>query len=213
MKPPNLPNTITSIRVLLTPVVAILLLRPTLHSRVLAFLVFLLAGLSDLWDGQLARRRDQITDFGKIVDPVADKLLVLATLLPLYWIGLSRPELLPVPVYGGLPLWALIILLGREVLITALRFIAARQGSVVPASSVGKRKALAQNVFVGSAILLVALRTGAAADGWTGSFWAGFQLVHQWFTMLSLSVALALTVLSLVTYLTAFGRIFAGQEA
>jgi CDP-diacylglycerol--glycerol-3-phosphate 3-phosphatidyltransferase len=176
--------------VLLTPVVAILLLRPTLNSRILAFLVFLLAGLSDLWDGQLARRRDQITDFGKIVDPMADKLLVL-----------------------GLPLWALVILLGREILITTLRFIAARQGSVVPASPVGKRKALAQNIFVGSAILLVALQTGATTRGWAGAFWNGFQSVHEWFTMASLSVALALTIYSLVTYLSAFSRIFAGQEA
>ena len=75
----NLPNTITSIRVALAPVVALLLLGQTFHSRLLAFLVFVLAGISDLWDGQLARRRGQITNFGKIVDPVADKLLVLAT--------------------------------------------------------------------------------------------------------------------------------------
>ena len=209
----NLPNTITSIRVLLAPVVAALMLGATFNSRLLAFLVFLLAGISDLWDGQLARRRGQITNFGKIVDPIADKLLVVATLLPLYWIGLSDPDLLPIPVYGGLPLWALIILLGREVVITTLRFAAAKRGTVVPASPVGKRKALAQNVFVGSAILLVALRTGARAGGWSGPFWEGFQVVHQWFTSASLTVALALTLLSLVTYLMAFGRIFAGQEA
>jgi CDP-diacylglycerol--glycerol-3-phosphate 3-phosphatidyltransferase len=67
----NLPNTITSIRVALAPVVAILLLQPTFQPRLLAFLVFLLAAISDLWDGQLARRREQITDFGKIVDPVS----------------------------------------------------------------------------------------------------------------------------------------------
>lgn len=209
----NLPNTITSIRVALAPVVAILLLQQTFQPRLLAFLVFLLAGISDLWDGQLARRREQITDFGKIVDPVADKLLVLATLLPLYWIGLSDPELLPIPLYGGLPLWTIIILLGREVVITTLRFVAAKRGTVVPASSVGKRKALAQNVFVGSAILLVALRTGAHARGWSGPSWEGFQHVHQWFTTMSLTVALALTLVSLVTYLAAFGRIFAAQEA
>jgi CDP-diacylglycerol--glycerol-3-phosphate 3-phosphatidyltransferase len=209
----NLPNTITSIRVALAPVVAILLLEPTFHPRLLAFLVFLLAAISDLWDGQLARRRGQITNFGKIVDPVADKLLVLATLLPLYWIGLANPDLLPIPLYGGLPLWGIIVLLGREVVITTLRFAAAKRGTVVPASSVGKRKALAQNVFVGSAILLVALRTGARAGGWSGPFWEGFQHVHQWFTTVSLTVALALTLFSLVTYLAAFGRIFAGREA
>ena len=84
---------------------------------------------------------------------------------------------------------------------------------MVPASSVGKRKALAQNVFVGLAILLVALRTGAREYDWSGVFWIGFQPVHQWFTTASLTVALALTAFSLVTYLAAFGREFAGQEA
>lgn len=210
--PFNLPNTITSVRVALAPIVALLLLGPSLHSRLLAFLVFVLAGLSDLWDGQLARRRGQITNFGKLVDPIADKLLVVATLLPLYWIGLVRPEVLPIPMYGGLPLWVLFVLLGREVIVTTLRLAAARRGSVVPASPVGKRKALAQNIFVGSAILLVALQTGARANGWSGSIWGGFQLVHEWFTSLSLTVALALTIVSLVTYLTAFSHIFAGQE-
>ena len=211
--PVNLPNTITSVRVALTPVVAILLLGPTFHSRLLAFLVFVLAGLSDLWDGQLARRRGQITNFGKIVDPIADKLLVVATLVPLYWIGLREPDLLPIPLYGGLPLWALVVLLGREVVITVFRFAAAKRGTVVPASVVGKRKALAQNIFVGSAMLLVALRTGARAQGWSGPFWDGFQVVHQWFTSVSLTIALALTIVSLVTYLTAFSRVFAGREA
>ena len=213
MTPLNLPNAITSVRVALAPVVAVLVLQPSLHSRVLAFLVFLLAALSDLWDGQLARRRGEITDFGKIVDPVADKLLVLATLLPLYWIGRQEPELLAIPLYGGLPLWVVAVLLGREIVITALRFAAARKGSVVPASLIGKRKALAQNIFVGSAMLLVALRTGAVAGNWSSSFWYAFEGVNEWFTTGVLTVALLLTVVSLFTYLSSFGRIFARQQA
>ncbi len=213
MTPLNLPNAITSLRVALTPVVAILVLQPSLHYRLLAFLVFLLAALSDLWDGQLARRRNEITDFGKIVDPVADKLLVLATLLPLYWIGMQEPELLFIPLYGGLPLWVVAVFLGREIVITTLRFAAARKGSVVPASLIGKRKALAQNIFVGSAMLLVALRTGAVANAWSSSFWYAFQGVREWFTTGSLTVALLLTVVSLITYLSSFGRIFARQRA
>jgi CDP-diacylglycerol--glycerol-3-phosphate 3-phosphatidyltransferase len=211
--PVNLPNTITSVRVALTPVVAVLLLHPSLNSRLLAFLVFLLAALSDLWDGQLARRRDQITDFGKIVDPVADKLLILATVLPLYWIGLQEPELLSIPWYGGLPLWVVVVLLGREIVITTLRFAAVRRGSVVPASLIGKRKAFTQNIYVGSAMLLVALRTAAVPNAWSSSFWYAFQAVNEWFTTGILTVALLLTVISLVTYLTSFGRIFAGQQA
>jgi phosphatidylglycerophosphate synthase len=144
---------------------------------------------------------------------VADKLLVLATLLPLYWIGMQQPELLSIPLYGGLPLWVVVVLLGREIVITTLRFAAARKGSVVPASLIGKRKALAQNIFVGSAMLLVALRTGAVASAWSSSFWYAFQRVNEWFTTGILTVALLLTVVSLITYLFSFGRIFARQRA
>lgn len=203
----NLPNAITTLRVLLAPVVTVLLFESSASARLIAFGVFLVAALSDLVDGALARRRGEITDFGKLVDPLADKLLLVATLIPFYLLTLRNPDLGRLPLFGGIALWVLVVFFGREFLITWLRTASARRGVVVPASTLGKRKALAQSVFIGSMILWLAYRTAALAGGWSGPlnrFWAG---LHGWFTTVSLIVALTLTVVSLVVYLAAFRRV------
>lgn len=205
----NLPNLITGFRVAMAPVIAILLLQPGQGARLLAFPLFLIAALSDLWDGHLARTRGEVTSFGKIVDPIADKLLLLATLLPLYALTVRQPDLGGLPLFGGIPLWVVLVLLGREVLITGLRFAAARRGRVVAARGLAKRKTFTQNVFLGAAILWVALRTsGPTADGGLAGAFSSF---HGWFTAVVLGLALVLTVVSMFLYLSAFGRILARQ--
>jgi CDP-diacylglycerol--glycerol-3-phosphate 3-phosphatidyltransferase len=209
----NLPNAITTFRVALAPVVFVLLFEPSAGSRLLGFGVFLVAALSDVLDGMLARRREEITDFGKLVDPIADKLLLIATLIPFYILTIRHPELAGIPIFGHISLWVLVIFLGRELLVTALRTAVARRGAVFPARASGKRKALAQNVFIGSMILWLAYRTAEGAKGWSGPlnrFWAG---LHGWFTAVSLIVALLLTMISLVVYLLAFRRLLAGVDA
>ncbi len=203
----NLPNAITALRVVLAPVVAYLLFQPNVKLRVIGFVVFLIAALSDLWDGHLARTREQVTDFGKLVDPIADKLLVAATLIPFFLLTRADPELGHLPLYDVIPLWVLVVLFGREIVVTWLRTVAARRGLVVPAAVSGKRKALAQNVFIGAMILWLAWRTAQIEGGWDGAlsrFWSSF---HGWFTAIALSVALILTVVSLVIYLRKFRRI------
>jgi CDP-diacylglycerol--glycerol-3-phosphate 3-phosphatidyltransferase len=207
----NLPNAITTLRVLLAPVVTVLVFESSASVRLIAFAVFLVAALSDLVDGALARRRGEITDFGKLVDPLADKLLLVATLIPFYLLTLRDPALGQLPLFGGIALWIPVVFFGRELLITWLRTAAARRGSVVPASTLGKRKALAQNVFIGSMILWLAYRTAVLAKGWSGplnTFWAG---LHGWFTTISLIVALAFTVVSLVVYVMNFRRVLWGK--
>lgn len=205
----NLPNLITGARVALAPLIAYLLMQPRLGARLAAFLLFLVAALSDLWDGHLARTRGEVTAFGKIVDPLADKLLLAVTLVPLYLLTVGNAELAGLPLFGAIPLWVVLVLLGREFLITGLRFAAARKGRIVSARRLGKRKAVAQNVFVGAAMLWVAFRT--AGYGAVGGLGGGFRAFHGWFTTTALVVALALTVVSMVIYLSAFTRIFAGQ--
>ena len=207
----NLPNAITTLRVLLAPVVTVLLFESSASVRLIAFIVFLVAALSDLVDGALARRRSEVTDFGKLVDPLADKLLLVATLIPFYLLTLRLPELGQLPLFGGISLWVLVVFFGRELLITWLRTAAARRGIVVPATTLGKRKALAQNIFIGSMILWLAYRTAVVEKGWAGplnDFWAG---LHGWFTTISLIVALALTVVSLVVYVSNFRRVLGGN--
>jgi len=80
----TLPNVITVGRIALAPIVAVLLFIPTFTARLLAFVLFLIAAFSDLWDGYLARKHGWISDFGKLVDPIADKLLLIVTFVPFY---------------------------------------------------------------------------------------------------------------------------------
>lgn len=189
-----------------------LLLQPRPLPRIIAFAVFVVAALSDLWDGHLARARGQVTSFGKIVDPLADKLLLIAALLPVYSINLGQSGAGSLPVLGVIPLWAVVVFLGRELLITLLRFLAARRGRVVAALSLGKRKALAQNIFIGSAILWVAFLTPGFAAPATQA-WRWFAAFHGWFTTVFLTAAVILTLVSAVTYVGTFSRVMAGRHS
>lgn len=207
----NLPNLITAGRIVAAPIVAVLLLQPRPAPRLLAFVLFVVAAVSDLWDGYLARSRDQVTSFGKLFDPIADKLLLLASLVPLYLVTSRQMELAGLPVFGAIPLWAVIVLLGRELLVTALRFFAVRRGRVVAARHLGKRKALVQNIFIGAAILWVSFHTPGFGAPEAGA-WTAFSEFHGWFTTAFLTAALVLTVVSAALYLATFSRIFAGEH-
>lgn len=200
----GLPNLVTAGRLALTPVLVILVLQASVDARVAACAVFLVAAVSDLWDGYLARSRGEITDFGKLADPLADKLLLAAALVPIYLVTRSDPALAGIPLYGHVPLWVVLVFLGREVLITALRTLVARKGTVVQARRAGKYKAFLQNIFLGAALLWLALRTGAATRGWQGGSWEDWFAFHGWFVALTLTVALALTLYSMALYLASF---------
>ncbi|MBB2912240.1 CDP-diacylglycerol--glycerol-3-phosphate 3-phosphatidyltransferase [Streptosporangium becharense] len=126
----NIANVVTVIRLAMVPFFAVCLFVPGSGWRVTALVVFLVASLTDLLDGELARRYGLITDFGKIADPIADKALIGAAL-----IGFS--------VLGELPWWVTAVILGRELGVTALRFAVIRHG-VIPASYGGKVKTVLQ---------------------------------------------------------------------
>jgi CDP-diacylglycerol--glycerol-3-phosphate 3-phosphatidyltransferase len=132
----NLPNALTLGRLLVVPFVALLLLLGggSDGSLLLAALLFVAACLTDVVDGRLARSRGQVTDFGIMADPIADKALVGAAMVGLSLLGL-------------LPWWATVVVLGREVAVTAMRSGLARHG-MIPASRGGKLKALSQNLAV-----------------------------------------------------------------
>lgn len=200
----NLPNAITTLRILLAPLTTILLMRDGPGSRLLAMTVFLVAALSDLADGELARRRGEITNFGKLVDPIADKLLLVATVVPFYLLTRSNPELGGLPLFGGIAWWVLLVFFGREIAVTWMRTRAARRGVVVPAQKSGKYKAFAQNVFIGAMILWLAYRAEILATGERYPLGEAWDAFHGGFTSLSLAVALGLTVYSFVVYARLF---------
>lgn len=202
-----LPNAITVGRIVLAPVVFALLFVPTFAARLIAWFLFLIAAFSDLWDGWLARKHGWISDFGKLVDPIADKLLLVATFIPFYVLSRSALEVNRLPLMGELPLWIVVVIFGRELLVTVIRAIAARRGLVIPAGREGKLKAVFQNIFIGTTIFWLALRTAGADRGWDGAFWAFWQGFHGFVLLASLTIALILTVWSLAIYLLRWGRL------
>jgi CDP-diacylglycerol---glycerol-3-phosphate 3-phosphatidyltransferase len=138
----NIANALTLVRLLLVPVFVALLVHNGGHSnnwRVWAFVAFAVACITDLVDGDLARRHNLVTEVGKIADPIADKALIGSALL-----GLSAQ--------GTLPWWVTGVVLARELGITALRFFVIRHG-VIPASRGGKLKTLVQNIAIGCYVL------------------------------------------------------------
>lgn len=199
----NLPNGITIARIGATPVVFALILSGGFAANLIAFVVFVTAAVSDLWDGYIARRRGEITDFGKLADPIADKLLVFATFIPFYIVSHRVDSALPtrVPWWGTLPLWVVLVVLGREVLITVFRGFAKRRGVVIAAGTAGKYKALSQNLFIGSLILWYALEARAAENGWMSRFWTAWQRFHGAVVAITLGIAVVLTAYSLAVYL------------
>ncbi len=127
----NWPNRISILRILLSPLFMILLIDNRQGSRIAALGVFTIASLTDLYDGYLARKYGWVTNLGKFLDPLADKLLVALAL-----IGLNQIDLVPA--------WALYLIIGRELLVTGLRAIAAYAGVLILPSRMGKYKTLSQ---------------------------------------------------------------------
>ncbi len=137
----NVPNVLTVLRILLVPVLVVALLLETPNGDLLAAFVFALASVTDYADGYLARRADAISTFGKLMDPIADKLLILAALVAL--VSLERVQA-----------WVAMVIIGREFAVTATRMAASQQGVVVPAAAWGKAKTCVQVVCV---FLLIAV--------------------------------------------------------
>jgi CDP-diacylglycerol--glycerol-3-phosphate 3-phosphatidyltransferase len=183
---------------------------PTFTARLMAFLLFLVAAFSDLWDGHLARKYGWISDFGKLVDPIADKLLLVMTFLPFYILSQRADPYGELVVIGEMPLWILIVIFGRELLITIIRSVAANRGVVIPAGKSGKLKAVFQNIFVGTALAWLAINSAALTRGWYGmQAWTWWTWFHGFVFMTSLVIAVFLTVYSLGVYLWEWRRLMA----
>src|SRR5947208_5480180 len=140
MVPLNVPNVLTVVRILLVPVLVVALLGKTSGGDLLAAIVFATASLTDAIDGYLARSRNWVTNFGKLMDPIADKLLIVAALIAL--VSLGRLEA-----------WVAMVIISREFAVTALRLaVGAQQGVVIGASALGKLKTAVQVAMVISLI-------------------------------------------------------------
>ena len=134
----NQPNKLTLLRIILVPVFIVVLMLGHYYS---AAIIFVVASLTDMLDGKIARKYDLVTNFGKLMDPLADKLLVMSALICLVELG-------------DIPGWMAIVILGREFAITGLRTVAASSGIVIAAGWTGKIKTVLQMI----AVTLILLR-------------------------------------------------------
>ncbi|HOJ51343.1 MAG TPA: CDP-diacylglycerol--glycerol-3-phosphate 3-phosphatidyltransferase [Syntrophales bacterium] len=136
----NLPNTITMLRLLIIPVLFFLLLSPNQFWSLVLAVIFILASLTDLLDGYLARKYELVTTMGKFLDPIADKLVI------------NTAMILMIPI-GRIPAWVVAIIIIRDFVVDGIRTIATSEGVVIQASGWGKKKTLCQ-VFAVSALMI-----------------------------------------------------------
>lgn len=221
----NLPNAFTVGRIAVTPLIAWLPMAPNAALRLTAFVLFVLAAVTDYVDGRLARSRKEETDLGRLLDPLADKLLLVATVVPMFllmrpslhsaqpWPAKALENVLPFRTPVGdvaLAWWVIAVVLGRELVMTVFRQAAARRGVVIAAIGPAKWKTGFQSLWVGSAYFWFFAATLAAARGWNGPAWNGFADFNGTVGVLTMIGAVALTLYSLVLYFRTYGRVFAG---
>ena len=141
----NLANRLTMSRILLTFVFMFFLFCQGLWPKVISLVVYLLAALSDLLDGMIAQRRNMVTDFGRLMDPIADKILVLAAFAAFVQLQL-------------IDAWMFVIIVSREILITSLRLFALNKGKVLSAARAGKHKTVLQMTVIFTILGFIVLK-------------------------------------------------------
>ncbi len=180
----SLPNLLTYLRIAFIPLIIVLLsMPPTAATCNGAFVIYALASVTDVLDGILARRRNQITPLGKLLDPLADKLLVSAVLIML--ISLSK-----------VPAWMVFVFISRDFIIMGLRTVAASQGIIIDASRLGKNKMISLTI----AILFLLIYNGDS------------RINYHFIGMIFLWVALVLAIWSATSYAMDFYRTMCSLE-
>jgi CDP-diacylglycerol--glycerol-3-phosphate 3-phosphatidyltransferase len=233
----NLPNSLTVGRIVVSPLVALLPFAESWVLRFAAFALFIAVAVTDYWDGKLARSRNLVTRLGTLLDPLADKLLLLATFVPMFLLAgnggdasLASPHRTPLVdgVLGpmlreaggtafpfltpwapvGLPWWILVIVLGRELFMTLFRQAAARRGVIIGAIGPAKVKTGFQWTWVGITFFWFGAATLAAEYSWTSGLWRAFAYFNGLAGVATMLSAVALTLWSMVLYVRRYGAVF-----
>jgi CDP-diacylglycerol--glycerol-3-phosphate 3-phosphatidyltransferase len=178
----NLPNRLTVIRLVLVPVFVLLISIESISTYVLAYLVFMAASITDYWDGRIARERNLITDFGKLMDPLADKVLMASAFVML----MQVPSL-------WVPGWTIVAILAREFLVTGARSMAATgpERRVIAANRWGKIKTVAQMTYIYTflffAIVAIAVRR------WLPDYAGPYEIALRWASLAGIILVAAYT--------------------
>lgn len=207
----TVPNILTITRIALTPVIALLPFINGYIPKVIAFGVFLIAALSDILDGIFARGLNEVSDLGMILDPLADKLLLFATLIPIYWMTNYGVKAYQIPWWGSVPLWVAWLLVGRELAMIAFRWVASRRGVVIAAAGAGKLKTIVQDTFIGAMIGWFAWKDTRDHFGWQRGWLSHtWERFHGTVAAVTLAIAVVLTIYSLALYLYRYRQLFSG---
>jgi CDP-diacylglycerol--glycerol-3-phosphate 3-phosphatidyltransferase len=182
----NLPNKLTVLRIALAFIFVPLLFINGLFAKISAFLIFIAASVTDLLDGYFAKKNNQVTDFGKLMDPVADKILVLSAFLAFVEMGL-------------VPAWMVVVIIFREAAVTGLRILALTKGRVISADLAGKHKTVSQVLAIALILLLLIFREAGSGNL---SFWsAGTETAYRDLVFAVMLITVTLTLISGVSYL------------
>ena len=220
----NLPNLITAGRILAAPFIAALPFIGAPGARLIAFVLYIVAAVTDYYDGKLARTRNLITDLGRLLDPLADKLLFFATLIPMFVLmAPSTDPLVPTRAesidaarlqfltpFGpvGLPWWVVAIVIFREIFMTVFRQAAARRGVIISAIGSAKWKTGFQSVWVGSAYFWFFAATLARTQSWTSAAWGAFANFNGIVGTITMIASVFLALYSLAVYIRRYGGVF-----
>ncbi|MBP2031682.1 CDP-diacylglycerol--glycerol-3-phosphate 3-phosphatidyltransferase [Clostridium algifaecis] len=182
----NLANKLTMIRIILVPVFLVFMAVKNMpYGKIIAIIIFILASITDKLDGYIARSRNQITRFGKFMDPLADKLLVTAALVSLVE-------------YHIIPSWVAMIIIAREFAVTGLRGVAAAEGIVIAASPWGKAKTVTQIIAI--ILALINLNYNHVSLGALRGFVNHPHKVLNYVTGIAMAIAIIMTIVSGIDY-------------
>jgi len=226
----NLPNTISAARIAAAPLLALLPFVATPRVRFAVFALYLVTAISDHWDGKIARERGLVTDLGKVLDPLADKLLLVGTFIPMFLLQ-GRPgdpllERLPAvdersayafTTWGieaiWFPWWVLVLIVGREAFMTWFRAFAQARGVVVAAQRLGKWKAGFQYTWLGAAYCWFWAKLAFDRNAWYGPVATFLANLLGLIGLVTITVAFVLTLVSLVDYLVRHRALFRRPRA
>lgn len=189
----NLPNRLTILRIVLAFVFMFLLFSPGLLGKVLALVAFTMACLTDFYDGYIARKYNLITDLGKLLDPIADKILVLAAFLSFVQMRL-------------IPAWMVVIIIFRELIITGIRVVGLRKGKVLAASMAGKHKTVSQMISIFFILGVIIIKESSKVG--ISSWGAENEIFLQNSIYLLMSITVVLTLISGFSYFIKNKEIF-----
>lgn len=183
----NLPNKLTISRIALAFIFILFLFLHGLAAKVLALFTFLLASATDVLDGYVAKKNNQVTDFGRLMDPVADKILILSAFLAFVQMQL-------------VPAWMVVIIIFREVAVTGLRVLALTKGKVIAADHGGKHKTACQAFAISVILLLIIFKEAGPRNSL--SFWSDrTEAMYKDAIFVLMLITVVLTLISGVSYL------------